>query len=85
MVANAEQLFLQALALSPEARAELTDRLVASSAEAMDPGIEEAHLEEIRRRIAQLDTGEVEPVPGDVVMAGARAMLGQFSASDRTR
>ena len=84
-VTNAEQLFLQALSLSPEARAELTDRLVASSAEAIDPGIEQAHFEEIRRRMAQLDSGEVEPVAGDVVMAKARAMLGQFGASDRVR
>lgn len=83
MVANAEQLFLQALSLSPEARAELTDRLVASSAEATDPGIERAHLEEIRRRMAQLDSGEVEAVPGEVVMARARGVLAVSGASDR--
>ena len=85
MVTNAEQLFLQALSLSPEARAELTDRLVASSAEAIDPGIERAHLEEIRRRMEELDSGEVEPVAGDVVMARARAMIAGFCASDRVR
>lgn len=85
MVTKAEELFLQALALSAEARAELTDRLVASAAEAIDPGIERAHLEEIRRRMAQLDSGEVEPVPGDAVTSRARAMLAQFSPTDRVR
>lgn len=83
MDASAEQLFLQALSLSPETRAELTERLVASSEEAIDSGIERAHLEEIRRRMAQLDSGEVEAVPGEVVMARARGVLAATGASDR--
>jgi hypothetical protein len=73
---SAEQLFLQALSLSPEARAELTDRLVASSAEAIDPGIERAHLDEVRRRMAQLDSGEVVGRSHEEVMQAARRAIG---------
>ena len=76
MVASAEQLFLQALSLSPEARAELTDRLVAISAEVISPGLEQAHLEEIRRRIAQLDSGEVVGRSHEEVMQAARRAIG---------
>lgn len=76
MVTSAEQLFLQALSLSPEARAELTDRLVASSAEAIDPGIERAHLEEVRRRMAQLDSGEVVGRSHEEVIQAARRVIG---------
>lgn len=72
---TAEQLFLDALSLPPEARADLVDRLVASSAEAMDLEIERAHLAEVRRRIARVDSGKVELIPGEQVLSDGRALL----------
>jgi hypothetical protein len=54
----------------------LTDRLVASSAEAIDPGIERAHLDEVRRRMAQLDSGEVVGRSHEEVMQAARRAIG---------
>ena len=75
MPATADQLFLEALALPPEARAELTDRLVASSAEAIAPKVERAHLAEVRRRMARLEAGETAPVPGEQVLSEGRVLL----------
>ena len=85
MLASADQLFREALTLSPEARAELTDRLIASAAETIDPEIEQAHLEEVRRRIARVATGEVELVPGEQVLAEGRALLATLSRDERLR
>ena len=75
MPATADQLFLEALSLPPEARADLTDWLVASSAEAIDPEIERTHLAEVRRRIARIEAGEVQLIPGEQVLAEGRALL----------
>lgn len=78
MPATADQLFLEALSLPPEARADLTDRLVASSAEAIAPDIERAHLVEVRRRMARVQAGQVTPISGEQVLAEGRALLGSL-------
>ena len=75
MPVNVEQLFLEALSLPPEARAELTDRLVASSAETMAPEIERAHLEEVCRRVARVEAGEVLLIAGEQVLAEGSLLL----------
>ena len=75
MPATADQLFLEALSLPPEARADLTDRLVASSAEAISPEIERAHLDEVRRRMARVEAGEVQLISGEEVLTEGRALL----------
>ena len=62
-----------ALALQPEERAELMDELAASFDE---PAIEEAWLDEARRRIAELDQGKVRPVAAEEVFARGRKILG---------
>ncbi|RYD58489.1 MAG: hypothetical protein EOP83_20835 [Verrucomicrobiaceae bacterium] len=85
MPATAEQLFRDALTLSPEARADLTDRLVASSAEAIVPEIERAHLAEVRRRIGAVDAGEEQLIPGEQVIAGGRALLGSLMEGNSGR
>ena len=80
MPATAEQLFRDALTLSPEARADLTDRLVASSAEAIVPETERAHLAEVRRRIAAVDSEEERLIAGGQVIADGRALLACLTA-----
>ena len=79
MSATADQLFLEALSLPPEARADLTDRLVASSAEAIAPEIERAHLDEVRQRIARVEASEVALIPGEQVLAEGRALLASLA------
>ena len=85
MPVTADQLFLEAMSLSTEDRAALTDRLVSSSAEAIAPEIEQAHLAEVRRRIALVETGEVRLVSGEDVLAEGRAILTGLANRQRVR
>jgi putative addiction module component (TIGR02574 family) len=74
-MATSEEIFRDAMALPPDARAELTERLVESLAQDVSPEITEAQLAEVRRRIAQVESGEVELVPGDEALAQARRLV----------
>jgi putative addiction module component (TIGR02574 family) len=57
------ELLKKALALPPEARAALAGSLLESLDETVDASAEEAWSQEIARRIAELDSGEVKPIP----------------------
>jgi len=78
---TSEEIFRDAMALPPEARAELTARLVESLAQDVSPEITSAQLTEVRRRIAQVESGEVELVPGDEALARVRNLLAQHLPS----
>jgi putative addiction module component (TIGR02574 family) len=62
--------------LSDEEKAELALALIESLDGPADPGHDEAWKKEIERRIGQIDRGEVEPIPGDQVMARLRRRFG---------
>ncbi len=70
MSGQLELLEAEALKLSPEERAHLADRLIASLAE--DPEIEEAWAAEVERRIAEIEAGRVTVVPAAEAIARAR-------------
>jgi len=74
-MATTEEIFRDAVSLPPDVRAELTERLVASLAEDISPEITSAHLAEVRRRIAQVESGEVALIPGDEALARVRNLL----------
>jgi putative addiction module component (TIGR02574 family) len=57
------ELLKQALALPPEARAALAGSLLESLDETLDQSAEEEWNKEIARRIAELDSGKVKPIP----------------------
>src|ERR1051326_3349011 len=59
----------------PEVRAELAERLIGSLAEDVSPEITSAQFAEVRRRIAEVEAGEAELIPGDEVLARARPLL----------
>jgi putative addiction module component (TIGR02574 family) len=80
-MATSEEIFREAVALPPDERADLTDRLVASLVEDIPPEITSAQLAEVRRRIAQVESGEVALVPGDEVLARVRRLLTEHSPS----
>ncbi len=69
MTSVAQHLYLQALELADDERAELAGRLIESLDEPTEDGVESAWSEEIQRRIAALDAGTVEPVPWEKVEA----------------
>jgi putative addiction module component (TIGR02574 family) len=57
------ELLKRALALPPEARAALAGSLLESLDETVDASAEEEWNEEIARRIQELDSGKVKPIP----------------------
>lgn len=63
----------EALKLSAEERARLADRLLASLSE--DAEVEEAWAAEVERRIAEIESGQVQLVPASEAIARARAAL----------
>ena len=76
-MATLEEIFRDAMALPPDARAELTERLVESLAQDVSPEITSAQLAEVWRRISQVESGEVELIPGDEALAQVRNLLAQ--------
>jgi len=75
MPASVNQLFEEALLLPGAHRAILADKLVESLGAAIDPAIEEAHLEKVRERREGVSSGQVTILPGDEVMTRARARV----------
>ena len=74
-MATSEEIFRDAVALPPDARAELTERLIASLADDVAPEITTAQLAEVRRRIAEVESGEATLIPGDEALARVRNLL----------
>jgi putative addiction module component (TIGR02574 family) len=63
MTPDVSELLKKALALPPEARAALAGSLLESIDDTVDASAEEEWGREITRRIAELDSGKVKPVP----------------------
>lgn len=68
-----EQLEAEAMKLTPEERARLADRLLASLSD--DSEIEEAWAVEVERRIADIEAGRAPVVPAADAIARARDAL----------
>lgn len=78
-MATSEEIFREALTLSPEMRAELAERLVGSLAEDVSPEVTAAQLAEVKRRVAEVESGEARLVPGEEVLARARRLLAEHA------
>lgn len=63
MSPDVSELLKKALALPPEARAAMAGSLLDSLDDTVDASAEEEWNQEIARRIAELDSGKVKPVP----------------------
>lgn len=62
MVATAKKLFERALSLDDRERAELVGLLLGSIEDYAEDGVEEAWVDEISRRVSELDSGLVQMV-----------------------
>lgn len=62
MVASAKKLFERALNLDDRERAELVGLLLGSIEDYAEDGVEEAWVDEISRRVSELDSGLVQMV-----------------------
>lgn len=63
MSQDVAELLKKALALPAEARAALANSLLESLDDAVDESAEEEWNKEIARRIEELDSGKVKPIP----------------------
>ena len=69
------EILRDAVQLSPPERAELADRLVETLASDIPPEIERAQIAEVRRRIAQIESGELAVVPGEQALEHVRRIV----------
>lgn len=67
MATSARKLYLLAMELEEEERASLAGLLLDSLDTEVEEGVEAAWLEEIERRMAELDSGDAELIPWDEV------------------
>ncbi len=67
MIASSKRVFESALSLDDRARVELVGLLLDSIEKHEDGDVEEAWTKEVSRRIADLDSGLVQPVSWDKV------------------
>jgi putative addiction module component (TIGR02574 family) len=70
-----QQIVAEARQLSRGELADLVDALLGETAES-DPAVDEAWKVEVRRRVAEIETGQVESIPGEQVMAEVRKIVG---------
>ena len=71
-----DELKQKAAQLGEDERAELALALISSLDGEPETGVDEAWRVEITRRIAQIERGEIQLVPGDEVFARLRRKLG---------
>lgn len=64
-----------ALELDKNRRAELAKKLIDSLDDQIDNDIEQAWVDEIKRRKAEIQSGEVTPISGEEVHKMARELL----------
>ena len=69
------ELSQQARKLAPEDRARLAEELLASLEGDVEPEVDAAWDEELRKRIAEVEGGAVKLVPADEVFARVRRTL----------
>ena len=60
-----------------EARAELVEQLILANAKDLDPKIEKAWADTAMRRLAEMESGKVKPIPGHVTSARIRKIVGR--------
>ena len=58
-------------------RAELVEQLILANQLDLDPKIEKAWADTALRRLAEMESGEVKPIPGEEVMAEIRKVVGR--------
>jgi len=77
MPITVDKIVEEARSLPREQIAELVDRLTISLYETLDTGVEDAWKTESRRRIAEIESGKEQGIPGDEVSARVRRIIGR--------
>jgi len=69
MTETARKLFEEAMRLDPEERAALAGLLLESLEPEVEEGVEQAWVAEVERRMAELDSGAVQPIAWEELRA----------------
>jgi Putative addiction module component len=72
-----EQLISEATALPDTAKAILLDKIVESMTGQIDRDVLNEGVQTAQARIAEIDRGTVQPIPGDIALAQVRQLLGE--------
>lgn len=72
-----DQIIEEARHLPREQLVELVDRLTLSLHGSTDADVEDGWKTEVRRRVAEIENGEVEGIPGDEVSERVRRIVGR--------
>lgn len=75
MITDYKEIQHSALELDENHRAELAKKLIDSLDQEVDDDIEQAWIDEIKKRKAQIKSGEVTPISGIEVHKAARELL----------
>lgn len=72
-----DQIVEETRQLPPDVVAELVDRILVARHGGMNGGVEESCKKETRRRVAEIESGQVQGIPGEEVSARLRQILGR--------
>ncbi len=72
-----DQLISAATALPEAAKAVLIDKISESMVSQIDPDILMAGVKQAQKRLAEIDTGAVQTIPGDIALAQIRQLANQ--------
>ena len=75
MTPELERMAKQLLQLPVESRAELAARLIASLEQSSDENVEALWLDQAKRRLEEVESGQVSPKPAEEVFRNARAIF----------
>jgi Putative addiction module component len=70
-----DQLISEAIALPDAAKALLIDKIVESMTSQMDRDILTEGVQKAQERIAEIDSGAVQTIPGDIALAQIRQLF----------
>jgi putative addiction module component (TIGR02574 family) len=76
MAMTLKELYAETRQLPREQAAELMDLMLIDTFGEPDPAVEAAWGREIDRRLAELESGKVQSIPGEQVMAEVRKIVG---------
>jgi hypothetical protein len=72
-----DQIIEEARRLPREQVADLVDRLILELHRTIDPSVEDAWKQETRRRLLEIERGDVRGIPGDEVSGRIRKIVGR--------
>lgn len=72
-----DQIVEETRQLPPDVVAELVDRILIARHGGIDSSVQESWKQETRRRIAEIESGQVQSISGEEVSARIRAKLGR--------